>query len=255
MTDPVVPTWEGDPLSAFLSDAQRNERVSALKMPDLYAVLQRVHATFEQVATITARENNPSLLPARFLMARARGAWLAAVRLAMSGQTVEAYPLVRAIIEAAWYALHIGKDPQPPARAVIWLRRNDDDSAKAQCKTEFRVGTVRATHATLDAEAEKALHTLYEWTIELGGHPNERGVLAAVTRADTGQAITFGAVLLANDPNLIAVALKSAVEAAVGALKAFRLIFPERFAIMGVDGEIDKLVGQLNAVFASYRAS
>jgi hypothetical protein len=51
------------------------------------------------------------------------------------------------------------------------------------------------------------------------------------------------------------VALKSAVEAAIGALKAFRLIFPEHFAIMGVDGEIDKLVGHLNAVFASYGAS
>jgi hypothetical protein len=50
---------------------------------------------------------------------------------------------------------------------------------------------VRATHAGLDAEAEKALHTLYEWTIQLGGHPNERGVLAAMTRTAAGPAITW----------------------------------------------------------------
>jgi hypothetical protein len=100
MSDPVLPAWEGDPLSKFLSDAQWNERVSALKMPNLYALLRRVHAAFEQVASITEKEHTPTLLPARFLMARARGAWLAAVRLTMSGQTVEAYPLVRAVIEA-----------------------------------------------------------------------------------------------------------------------------------------------------------
>jgi len=248
----VLSPWEGDPLSAFLADAQRNERVSALKVPDVYALLQRVHAAFEQVATITERENNPNLLPTRFLMVHARGAWLAAVRSVMSGQTVEAYPLVRAVIENAWYALHIAKDPAPPARTVVWLRRSDDDTALAQCKTEFRVRTVRDTHAALDADAEKALHTLYEWAIEPGGHPNERGVLAAMTRTQTGPAITFGPVLLANDPDLILVALKSAGEAAVGALKVFRLIFPERFAIMGLDGEIDALVGRLNAVFMSH---
>jgi hypothetical protein len=116
------------------------------------------------------------------------------------------------------------------------------------------VGTVQATHAGLDAPMQEAMHTLYGWTIELGAHPNEQGTLAALTQTEVGDAITFGAVLLGNDRTQIALALKCAINAAIGALKVFRLIFPERFAIMDVDGEIAKLVDQENAVFAAYRA-
>src|SRR6266481_3420516 len=106
MSDPVLPPWEGDDLSALLSSAQRNERISALKMPDVYALLRRVNAAFVQVAAITEKEHNSALLPTRFLMARARGAWLAAVRLGLSGQIVEANLVLRAVIEDAWYAVH-----------------------------------------------------------------------------------------------------------------------------------------------------
>ena len=253
MADPVLPAWEGDPLSRFLSDAQRNERVSSLKMPDVYALLQRVHVTFQQVGAITEKENNSSLLPTLFLMARAHAAWLASVRLGLSAQTVEAYPVVRVVIEDAWYALHLAKDPSPPARVEVWLNRDDDAAAEAQCAAEFSIKNVRRTHAALDPTTEAVCHTVYKRTIGLGGHPNERGVLTAMTRTDTGEALTFGAVYLTNDPVLIAAVLKTAVEAAVGALKTFRLIFPERFTIMGVDGDVEKLVGGLNAVFKTVR--
>lgn len=247
MADQVLPAWGGDPLSTFLSLAQQNERVSPLKLPDVYALLQRVHAAIDAGETI--KERNPNQLPTRLLMARAHAAWLAAVRLGMSGQTVEVYPLVRAVIEASWYALHLAKDPNPPARVEIWLGRGDDDDAKARCKDEFRVANVRATHSALDADTANALQTLYERTIELGGHPNERGVLAATTRTETEQDYTFETVFLSGSPLLIAAALKTAVEAAVGALKTFHLIFPERFTTMGVDRDVEKLVGGLNAVF------
>jgi hypothetical protein len=250
VTDPVLPIWEGDPLSTFLSDAQRNERVSSLNMPDVYALLQRVHAAFRQVSEITEREHNPNLLPTRFLMARTHAAWLAAVRLGLSAETVEAYPLVRAVVESAWYALHLAKDPSPPERAKIWLNRDVDAAAEARCAAEFSIRNVRATHAALDAGTEGRCHTLYKWTIGLGGHPNERAVLTATTRTAAG----FGAVFLTNNPVNIAAALKNAVEAAVGALKTFQLIFPERFKIMSVDRDVDKLVDGLNAVFKQYAA-
>ena len=88
MSDPVLPAWESDPLSTFLSHAQRNERVSPLKLPGVYTLLQRVHAAFQQVTEITEKEHNAAMLPTRFLMARARGAWLAATRLGLGGQVV-----------------------------------------------------------------------------------------------------------------------------------------------------------------------
>ena len=38
---------------------------------------------------------------------------------------------------------------------------------------------------------EGALHEVYKRTIAFGGHPNERGVLSATTRTDTGGTYTY----------------------------------------------------------------
>src|SRR5439155_861686 len=127
-------------------------------------------------------------------------------------------------------------------RAEIWLNRDDDAAAEARCANEFSIKNVRATHAALDGANEAACYKVYRHTIALGGHPNERGVLTAMTRTETGGALTFGAVFLSDNPVVIAAALKAPIEAAIGALKTFRLIFYERFRIMGVDGAIDELV-------------
>src|SRR5882724_11866204 len=137
MADQTPPSWEGDPLSKFLADAQYNERVTPLRMPDVYELLRRVHDAFKGVADVTEKDNDANRLPTRFLMVRAHSSWLAAVRLALSAQTVEAYPLLRVTIENAWYALHLARDPAPPARVEIWLRRGESDAAKKACKDKF----------------------------------------------------------------------------------------------------------------------
>lgn len=125
-------------------------------MPDVYALLQRAYSCFLKAQEITEKDKNPNLLPTRFLMARPHSAWLAAVRTALSAQTVEAYPLLRAvIIEDAWHALHLAKNPAPPARADVWLRRGESDNPKRLCKAEFTVAKARATHRALDAATEQ----------------------------------------------------------------------------------------------------
>jgi hypothetical protein len=93
-----------------------------VNVPALYALLQRVHDVFERVAAITEKESNEHLLPTRFLMARAHAAWLAAVRLGMSGQVVETYPLVRMVVENSWYA----SGPQAQAAGLVVGRRTTE---------------------------------------------------------------------------------------------------------------------------------
>jgi hypothetical protein len=58
---------------------------------------------------------------------------------------------------------------------------------------------------------------------------------------------------LTDRPLLITAALKATIEAAVGALRTFRLVFPERFEIMGLDRDVEKLVYEHNAVFVPLR--
>jgi hypothetical protein len=46
--------------------------------------------------------------------------------------------------------------------------------------------------------------------------------------------------------------LRLAVAVAVGAMKTFQLIFPERFRLTTLDVEIENLVLELNSVFRPY---
>jgi len=95
------PSWGDDPLSTFFSEAEYNERVSSLNLATIYALLQRLHAAFQRVEETVEKDNREELLVSRFLMVRTHSAFLAAIRLAKSGQLSESYPVLRAAIEQA----------------------------------------------------------------------------------------------------------------------------------------------------------
>lgn len=251
----ALPPWGRDPLSTFMSEADHNERACALKWPDVYAVLQHAHELLARVCEILEKDpDDAHLLAPRLLIFRSRSAVLAATRLAMSGQGFEAQPVLRAAIEQAWYALHIRKDPAPPARARMWWDRDDSPQATQECKDEFTAGNVRRTHEGQDPETAAAMHQLYEGAISFGAHPNERGVASSL-RIDRSRpdAATVGVGILHPGTPAMAAALKGAVDVAVGVAKTVGLIYPERFRIAGVDDEIDRLVRHSGGdVFSKY---
>jgi hypothetical protein len=175
---------------------------------------------------------------------------LAATRLALSGQVFEVYPLLRTAIEHAWYALHLAKDPHPPTRFNTWLSRQDSDETMNRCKAEFTVARVKATHAALDPDTARIFHGLYKDTIEMGAHPNERGVLSTMHRTDEGDRTYFEVLVLAGKkPDLIEEALRKGVEVAIGVLLTARLVSPERYAEARMDEEIPRLVRAAGAAF------
>ena len=185
-------------------------------------------------------------------MVRTHSSFLAAIRLAMSGQLSESYAVLRAAIEQAWYALHMAKDPQPPTRTTVWLCRNDDETSKSKCKSEFTIAKVRSTHESLDPATAKQLHELYETMIDFGAHPNQLGMLVAMGKSEMEQGINYQVGILFPEVVALAATLRMAVAVAVGALKVFQLIFPECFKLMGLDEEIKALVNELNSVFKPY---
>jgi hypothetical protein len=122
MTEKKPPEWEDDSLSAFFKDAEYSERVTALKFPKVFDLLGRVHSLFKRFEEAIEKDNRQEYLVARFLAVRSHSSFLAAIRLAMSGQVSEAFPVLRSAVESTWYALHIAKDPKPTERSEIWLR-------------------------------------------------------------------------------------------------------------------------------------
>jgi len=250
--DQQLPPWDDDPLSKFFWAAQYNERASSLKFESIYAVLQRVHAAFEVVKEAVAKDNQADLerLVPRFFAIRSHSAFLAGMRLAMSLQLPESYAVLRTAIEQAWYALHIAKDTNPPSRANLWLSRDADKDSKSKCRSEFSIGNVRSTHESFDPVTAKNLHGFYEVAIDFGGHPNEKSVFGAMARVETENETNYSVGILSfRDPVAVVAALHMAVGVAIGTLKVFQLIFPERFRILGIDAKIEVLVRDLNTVF------
>ena len=251
-TDQKIPLWGQDHLSTFFQASEYNDRVTSLKFPNIYSLLQRIDAAFRHIAEAVEKDSRQELLIPRFLIVRTHSSFLASIRLSMSGQVPESYAVLRAGIEQAWYALHIAKDPHPAERVTVWLCRNDDESSRSRCKNEFKVQNVRSTHQSFDSVTAKQLHELYERMIDLGAHPNQQGVLTAMNLSETEEETTCQVGLLAPKVVPVLMALKSDVEVAIGMFKVFQLIFPERFKIMSLDKEIEALVGELSLAFKAY---
>jgi len=252
MNNQQPPPWDDDSLSRYFRDAQHNERIAGLNHPAVWELLQRVQQLFERAEASVEKGSPRATTIPRILLVRARAAILAATRLGMAGQSVEGQVLLRTAIEAAWYALHIAKDPAPHARVEIWLRRHESDEATARSRQEFSAGNVRKTHEAVDADAARLLHSLYETLIDFGAHPNQRGVLGAIKREEDEEKVTFNVAILQPDPLRMMMTLKVAVAVACGVLRIFGHLYPERFAIVGLDYDVCQLEADADAVFRQY---
>ncbi len=253
--DQTLPPWADDELSELLGMAEYNTRAAAHNLPEIYGLIARVHRAFIRAREAVEKDNDQQRLIPRFLLARACSSCLASMRLALGGQLFEAHVVLRTEIEQAWYALHIAQDPSPPARAEIWLRRNEDSTALGRCKSEFSARNVRSTHEAVDLGTARDLHALYERTINFGGHPNQLGLLSGLTKSEAGKTTTYHVPVLCADTLPMVTTLHAVVAVAIGALKALQPIFATRFQLMGLDAEIPDLVTGLNTVFKRHGVS
>ena len=252
MTEKKPPDWDNDPLSAFFRDAEYNNRVIALRFQDVYELLGQAHALFQQSEEVTRKADGIERFFARVLMVRSHSSFLAGIRLAMSGQVSESFPVLRSLVESTWYALHIAKDPRGTERSKIWMSRNEDDKAKERCKSEFTVKKVLQTHQALDAATAKEFHKIYEDLIDFGAHPNQLGVMMAMGKTEMDRQVDYSVHIFNPKQLPVLFALKIAVRTAICALKTFQLMFPECFTLIGLDLEIEKLIPQATAIFKSY---
>ena len=167
----------------------------------------------------------------------------------MSGQVPESFPVLRFVVESAWYALHIAKDPRGTERSKIWLSfETMTVKRKERCKSEFTVKKVLQTHQALEAAGARELHKVYETLIDCGAHPNQLSVMMGLVKTEeTDNQVTYDVGIVQWKP--VPFGLQMAVETAIGALKTFQLVFPERFTNAGLDLEIKKLIPQANALF------
>jgi len=253
MPDQVPPPWEGDPLSKYFADAEHNTRASAVNWPDVYEVQQGAHALLRRLLDAIENERGDSrdVGSQRMLIHRSHGAILATMRLTMSGQAIEAMPVLRLAIEEAWYALHIAKDPAPPTRARIWWNRDDSPQATQACRKEFEVGNVRRTHEGFDPRTAASMKRLYDDTITYGGHPNSSGIALGVSLEEGSdpETATIKIGILNPNPTTVLSTIKAAVDVVMGLTLTVGLIYPEAFKRVGLGRDFNALRKHAAKVF------
>jgi hypothetical protein len=236
MTKKQIPEgWGKDPLSAFIELANRNTFGAFVHYKDWFTRLQKIDATFSKFS-----ENmlNIPVLYEPFLFVRSHSSYRAAIRLATSGQMPEAFSLLRGSLEYALYGFYLNKFP---AEIQTWAERDDSKAGKKKARKELILGKMLSELDKTNAATGRAARHLYELTIDVGAHPNRKTITLAMKREETEEDVFIDLAQLNNDPTMFVMALKTCAQVGICSLKIFKLVFPERFDLLGISDEIEKL--------------
>lgn len=228
--------WEEDSLSEFMGQAIKRLFLFFVKRPDMYKKVSDIDNTFKVI--IDNLNNNPDFFIWYFLC-RVHGSYRAAIRLALSGQVSETYPLLRVSLENALYGFYMAVYPKSQE---TWLRRHDDESYLGKVKDEFKISKLWPCLKLADPKTHDIAKILYKETIDWGGHPNEKSLsqqLIHSYRTDKTWKSQFTYLYEGELPHQLSV--KRTAQVGVCCLKIFRHVFRERYDLLGISEELIKL--------------
>jgi len=144
----------------------------------------------------------------------------------------------RGCLENALYGLYLSRTP---ASQETWLRRHDDEKSKKDVRREFKIQNLLKLLKSEDDKLHHAVNQLYERTIDLGGHPNERAFFSVMKQTKDPLKITFDSAYLIGNEAALQLGLKSCAQIGICALLIFQRIYPERFDILGLSDQLNSL--------------
>jgi hypothetical protein len=222
------PGWETDEISKFLDVARSNSYATFHNLRSEYQKLVDIDIAFRKA--VDSLINTKDWFAAFFLL-RAHSSFLGAVRLSISGQVSEGYACLRLTIENALYGLYIS---QNPGSRETWLRRHDSDAAKKRVREEFKIRSLFDALRSIDTYEAKVVETLYERTIDYGAHPNERALMQSMEINEGADRVDLKVIYLTGDTLSLRLALRTCAQVGVCCLGVFRLIYRQRFDLVGL---------------------
>ena len=231
----VPPGWGDDPLSKFIQGTTDNTYATFHNLKEWYNRLSDIHASFRDATQNMDRTQDWF---ASFFLFRAHSAYLAGIRLALSGQVPEAYMVLRGALECSLYGLYVARKPSV---RETWLRRDEDDVTRRKVRQEFKVTNVFQVLELEDQKLRKIAGDLYDITIEYGGHPNQQAFLSVMKQQSDESKITFQSAYMIGNEDALHLCLKSCAQIGICALSIFRLVFRERFNILGISQNLDSM--------------
>lgn len=232
-SDRIPSDWGSDALGEFLDKADHNTIATFDNLRPHYNRVRDVDAVFH--ALIENLTNSPDWMAGLFLL-MAHSSFLAAARLALSGQIVEAMMPLRGSLEAAVYGLHVSRFP---ASARTYLDRHVGVPERAACRGKFIWGPLLAELQQINPALRDAASRLYELTIDHGAHPNERAMRGRLERLDDAQSATFKLHYFTVGDPVVRAGLSAVAEVGLCVLDVFRHVFSTRYKLLDLDGQID----------------
>jgi len=158
--------------------------------------------------------------------------------MALSGQVVETFVMMRSCLEYAGYALAIFNDPKLEA---VFMSRHVSTGAMATQKAKFTISEVKKVIAAFDAKLADVFKDLYERSIDFGGHPNPHAAMSTVQMPDNPLDKSFTTLALSTDDKVLQHAMKSVAQIGLMTLFIFQHIFKAKFELLGIRAEMDRL--------------
>lgn len=228
--------WESNKIAQFFDGARGNQFATFANEPGVFARYSDIDKVFRLVQE-NVLHRSTHWFSGLFIL-RSHSAFLGACQLVSGSQVVEAYALNRMVLEQALYGVFLA---QKPELREGWLRRHDNDAAKAAVRRQFRIGAMLGVLRDLDQTEANVAEQLYERTIDHGAHPNERALMQGMAHAEGGGDVHFEMSYLFPEGAVLDACRKTTAQCGVCALAMYRPLFRERYDILDITGLLDHL--------------
>jgi hypothetical protein len=158
-------------LNGFLVAARENEAESLNENTQMVCLLEKMTAALRDAAGLNPDLTRKGLNPLEaILLANAHSLFLAAVRVALSGQSPPVFAILRASLESALYAVIAAQGAE---NRQLWYHRSGKIK---ECRKVYNKETVTKYLKSVDPNLADLVAQHYGWSIELGAHPNVKSV-------------------------------------------------------------------------------
>lgn len=230
--------WGEDPLSKEIDLVNENIYSDFQSQREVFDLLVRSQEVFAQLRKslekLTRKEFNSALF-----LTMSYGAYLGAVRLAMGGQLAPAYMVTRGCLENALYAFRIYKNPK---LLNAYNDRHKGDSEKKESRNNFKLVDIFDDLKKNSPEIGASAKNLYDFTIDLGAHPNVMAIKTNLHFDEEKKENQFFYITdTSRDPAPYVQCVEALVNTAGYSLKIFEIIFEKTVVELGLSGAIEDI--------------
>lgn len=231
--------WGKDELSAFIDKANHNCWATFYNKQPIFVKLSAIDCALKKL--IDGVSNSKDYFSGLFLL-QSHAAYRSAICVAISTQIPPSYALIRLMLEHAVYGHFLSRNR---SLCETWLRKHDDELCMKAVKDNFKIGTMMDGIKPDDEKLQRIVRQLYTRTIDYGAHPNEAALSQALKMEKKDKNVIFNLSYLTGDSLALDHCLRTLVQVGIAVLKVFKLIYPERCLLLGLNEEIDLLAQNL----------